>query len=91
MRLNRLGFRYVITVWLSISGLVLIPFAGPHVQNATVRDNILFGQPYERERYYRAIHTSALEKDIDVLPQGDATEIGERGAFFCLADEMAFM
>ncbi|TPX40109.1 hypothetical protein SeLEV6574_g06782 [Synchytrium endobioticum] len=49
------------------------------IQNATVRDNILFGQPYDRERYYRTLHTCALEKDISVLPQGDMTEIGERG------------
>ncbi|TPX30450.1 hypothetical protein SmJEL517_g06008 [Synchytrium microbalum] len=47
--------------------------------NATVKENILFGQPYNRERYYRALHSAALEKDIAVFPQGDQTDIGEKG------------
>eukprot|EP00271_Cylindrocystis_brebissonii_P007833 TRINITY_DN2165_c0_g1_i1.p1 TRINITY_DN2165_c0_g1~~TRINITY_DN2165_c0_g1_i1.p1 ORF type:complete len:1709 (-),score=349.89 TRINITY_DN2165_c0_g1_i1:1265-6391(-) len=47
--------------------------------NATVRDNILFGLPYEAERYDRAIRVSALARDLDLLSGGDLTEIGERG------------
>ncbi|KAJ1988194.1 hypothetical protein H4R33_002526 [Dimargaris cristalligena] len=49
------------------------------IQNATVRDNILFGQPYNEERYERVLKVCALEKDLMMLPQGDQTEIGERG------------
>ncbi|CAI5531000.1 unnamed protein product [Closterium sp. Naga37s-1] len=47
--------------------------------NATVRENILFGLPYDRQRYERAVTVSALERDLQLLPGGDLTEIGERG------------
>ncbi|CAI7863261.1 unnamed protein product [Closterium sp. NIES-53] len=47
--------------------------------NATVRDNILFGLPYDKQRYERAVQVSALERDMELLPGGDLTEIGERG------------
>eukprot|EP00897_Mesotaenium_endlicherianum_P001271 jgi/Mesen1/1171/ME000124S00204 len=47
--------------------------------NASVRDNVLFGLPYDRPRYQNAIRVSALERDLELLPGGDLTEIGERG------------
>lgn len=47
--------------------------------NATVRDNILFGSPFEYARYEKAIDVTALQHDLDLLPGGDLTEIGERG------------
>ncbi|CAI5495015.1 unnamed protein product [Closterium sp. Naga37s-1] len=36
--------------------------------NATVRDNILFGLPYDKQRYERAVEVSALERDLELLP-----------------------
>ncbi|XP_024518371.1 ABC transporter C family member 2 isoform X2 [Selaginella moellendorffii] len=47
--------------------------------NATVRDNVLFGAPYDPVRYNRAIEVSALAQDLQILAGGDLTEIGERG------------
>ncbi|POO04133.1 ATP-binding cassette containing protein [Trema orientale] len=47
--------------------------------NATVRDNILFGSAFEPARYEKAIDVTALRHDLDLLPGGDLTEIGERG------------
>ena len=47
--------------------------------DATVRDNILFGSPYDPLHYEKAIHVSVLEHDLQLLPGGDLTEIGERG------------
>ncbi|XP_073525888.1 uncharacterized protein [Phyllobates terribilis] len=47
--------------------------------NATVRENILFGSIFEEARYNRAIHVTSLGHDLDLLPGGDLTEIGERG------------
>ncbi|KAF3450335.1 hypothetical protein FNV43_RR06415 [Rhamnella rubrinervis] len=47
--------------------------------NATVRDNILFGSAFEPGRYEKAIDVTALQHDLDLLPGGDLTEIGERG------------
>ncbi|KAJ6886550.1 hypothetical protein NC651_027041 [Populus alba x Populus x berolinensis] len=47
--------------------------------NATVRDNILFGSPFDSARYEKAIDVTALQHDLDLLHGGDLTEIGERG------------
>ncbi|GJP66069.1 hypothetical protein CLOP_g22972 [Closterium sp. NIES-67] len=49
------------------------------IQNATVRDNILFGQPVDRARYSRVLQQCALQLDLALLAHGDATQIGERG------------
>ncbi|KAI8618287.1 P-loop containing nucleoside triphosphate hydrolase protein [Chytriomyces sp. MP71] len=49
------------------------------IQNASVKDNILFGRAYDRDRYLRAIRDCALEPDLNALPDGDQTSIGERG------------
>ncbi|GJE96593.1 ABC transporter [Phanerochaete sordida] len=49
------------------------------IQNATVRENITFGRPFEPERYWRAVRDACLEADIDMMPNGDLTEVGERG------------
>ncbi|KAI9447656.1 ABC transporter [Lactarius indigo] len=49
------------------------------IQNATIRDNICFGRPFEEGRYWKAIHDACLKPDLDVLPNGDMTEVGERG------------
>ncbi|KAF3338928.1 ABC transporter C family member 2-like protein [Carex littledalei] len=47
--------------------------------NATVRDNILFGSSFDPMRYEKAIEVTSLQHDLDLLPGGDLTEIGERG------------
>ncbi|KAJ8762659.1 hypothetical protein K2173_010680 [Erythroxylum novogranatense] len=49
------------------------------ILNATVRENILFGSQHEPQRYWKTIHVTALEHDLDTLPGHDLTEIGERG------------
>ncbi|KAG2055912.1 ABC protein [Suillus hirtellus] len=49
------------------------------IQNATLRDNITFGQPFEEDRYWRIIETACLLPDLQLLPDGDLTEIGEKG------------
>ncbi|KAJ3287921.1 hypothetical protein HK104_008405 [Borealophlyctis nickersoniae] len=49
------------------------------IMNATVRDNITFGRPYDEARYKRCIDMCALSRDLEILPGGDMTEIGERG------------
>ncbi|KAG8869673.1 hypothetical protein FRB97_000807 [Tulasnella sp. 331] len=51
----------------------------PWVQNATVRDNILFGQKEDDDRFDEVIHACALQADLDILPSGLETEIGEKG------------
>ncbi|GAA5825076.1 hypothetical protein JCM11251_006090 [Rhodosporidiobolus azoricus] len=49
------------------------------IYNSTVRENILFGQPFEEKRYWSAVRAACLLADFDQLPSGDLTEIGERG------------
>ncbi|XP_020088705.1 ABC transporter C family member 8-like isoform X3 [Ananas comosus] len=49
------------------------------IQSGTVRDNILFGKPFNKALYERAIKSCALDKDIGNFDHGDLTEIGQRG------------
>ncbi|KAG8909039.1 hypothetical protein FRC01_007192, partial [Tulasnella sp. 417] len=49
------------------------------IQNATVKENIIFGSPYDEERYCRVLKQCALERDLALFAAGDATEIGEKG------------
>ncbi|RHZ55383.1 hypothetical protein CDV55_103099 [Aspergillus turcosus] len=49
------------------------------IQNVTVRENILFGSDYDEEFYDRVIDACALRADLEIFPNGDQTEIGERG------------
>ncbi|KAK6334206.1 hypothetical protein TWF696_002707 [Orbilia brochopaga] len=49
------------------------------IQNANFRDNIIFGRPFDPVWYKKVVYACALKPDIDMLPNGDMTEIGERG------------
>uniref|UniRef100_A0AAR5P018 ABC-type glutathione-S-conjugate transporter n=1 Tax=Dendroctonus ponderosae TaxID=77166 RepID=A0AAR5P018_DENPD len=49
------------------------------IQNATLKDNILFGKSYDKDLYDKVIEGCALKPDFDMLPGGDQTEIGEKG------------
>ncbi|KAJ2618191.1 hypothetical protein EV177_000148 [Coemansia sp. RSA 1804] len=64
-------------------GLVLhdIAYVGQDtwLRNATFRENILFGEEYDKERYEEVLRVCALKPDLRIFPAGDETEIGERG------------
>ncbi|XP_066494056.1 ATP-binding cassette sub-family C member 12-like [Tiliqua scincoides] len=47
--------------------------------HGNVQENILFGEAYDKERYNLAIEVCGLKPDLELLPYGDMTEIGERG------------
>ncbi|SPQ98048.1 unnamed protein product (mitochondrion) [Plasmodiophora brassicae] len=49
------------------------------IQNTSLRDNVLFGQAYDAATYLRTIEDCCLIPDIEALPDGDRTEIGEKG------------
>ncbi|KAI2613941.1 P-loop containing nucleoside triphosphate hydrolase protein [Hypoxylon fragiforme] len=51
----------------------------PWIQSASLKDNILFGKPLDRDLYERVVQSCALTVDIESLADGDETEIGERG------------
>ena len=49
------------------------------IQNATIRDNILFHKKFDEDWYNQVIEACSLKHDLEILPSGDATEIGEKG------------
>ncbi|KAG0213738.1 hypothetical protein BGX28_003682 [Mortierella sp. GBA30] len=51
----------------------------PWIQNATIRENVLFDTPMDEDRYWRVIKACSLERDLDNLKYHDQTLIGERG------------
>ncbi len=51
----------------------------PWVMNASVRENIVFGHRWDPQFYEKTIKACALTEDFSILPDGDQTEVGERG------------
>ncbi|XP_067948319.1 multidrug resistance-associated protein 1-like [Watersipora subatra] len=49
------------------------------IQNATVRENILFGMPFDQKKYDTIVDAVALRPDFKILDHGDMTAIGEKG------------
>ncbi|GLE08118.1 hypothetical protein PINS_up019080 [Pythium insidiosum] len=64
---------------VAVRGSIAYVSQQPFIQNATVRDNITFGMPFDQKRYDEAVRVSSLKKDLAILPGGDLTEIGEKG------------
>uniref|UniRef100_A0A8C4DIN1 ATP-binding cassette, sub-family C (CFTR/MRP), member 8 n=1 Tax=Dicentrarchus labrax TaxID=13489 RepID=A0A8C4DIN1_DICLA len=60
-------------------GAVAYASQKPWLLNATLVENITFEMPMIKPRYKAVIEACSLQPDIDILPQGDQTEIGERG------------
>ena len=51
----------------------------PWIENATLRDNVLFGLPFLVSRYTSVIEACALDQDVATFEDGDLTEIGSHG------------
>ncbi|CAG0920359.1 unnamed protein product [Notodromas monacha] len=64
---------------VNISGSVAYVAQQAWIQNATLKDNILFGKPDNDRLYRRVVDGCALRSDFQILPAGDRTEIGEKG------------
>ncbi|KAL4947511.1 P-loop containing nucleoside triphosphate hydrolase protein [Aspergillus filifer] len=64
--------------WILDSAIAYVA-QNPWMENASIKENILFGLPYDRKRYRKALFASGLEKDMTVLPDGDLTDIGANG------------
>ncbi|XP_058808247.1 ATP-binding cassette sub-family C member 4-like isoform X2 [Phymastichus coffea] len=62
-----------------VSGEVSYASQEPWLFAGSVKDNILFGEAYDEERYDRVATVCALLEDLDQLPFGDKTLVGERG------------
>jgi len=50
----------------------------PWLRHQSIKDNILFGYPYDKDRYNAVVECCALRQDLDMLEDGDTTEIGAR-------------
>ena len=52
------------------------------ILNKSVRENVTLGSEFDEGRYEEALKTSELIADLEILPAGDKTEIGEKGSIF---------
>ncbi|KAJ2837511.1 hypothetical protein FBU31_001129, partial [Coemansia sp. 'formosensis'] len=76
-------YKYRDIIELSDEGLAIRDIAyvaqEAWLRNATIRENILFGEHYDASRYEEVLRVCALKPDFRILSAGDQTEIGERG------------
>ncbi|CAO2174791.1 unnamed protein product [Urochloa humidicola] len=49
------------------------------IQSGKIQDNIIFGKEMDSDKYARVLESCSLKKDLEILPFGDQTVIGERG------------
>ncbi|XP_056882196.1 ATP-binding cassette sub-family C member 4-like [Takifugu flavidus] len=65
---------------LTVSGQMTYASQQPWVYPGTIRSNILFGKEMDPQKYERVLKACALKRDLQLLPEGDLTLIGDRGA-----------
>ncbi|KAL7935404.1 P-loop containing nucleoside triphosphate hydrolase protein [Trichoderma chlorosporum] len=51
----------------------------PWIENATIKNNVLFGLPFDPIRYEKVLHACALSQDLSLFEDGDETEVGAQG------------
>lgn len=68
---------------LTVNGVVSYSSQEPWLFDATIRQNIIFTERYDPERYSKVVEVCSLERDLKLLPAGDLTIVGESGA--CLS------
>ncbi|KAJ8733841.1 hypothetical protein PYW07_014392 [Mythimna separata] len=64
---------------MEVNGTVSYASQDPWLFVGSVRQNILFGQSFQKQRYMEVCKVCALERDISLFPHGDKTVVGERG------------
>jgi ABC-type multidrug transport system fused ATPase/permease subunit len=64
---------------LKVCGTKAYVAQSPWIQSGKIEENILFGSEMDREKYERVLEACSLKKDLEVLPFGDQTIIGEKG------------
>ena len=64
---------------VSVNGSIAYVAQQAWIMNETLKNNILFNQPYDEAKYKKCLEACALEPDLKMLPGGDETEIGEKG------------
>lgn len=74
-----LGDLYKVTGTVTLRGSVAYVAQQPWVLNASVMENVVFGNPWDAEFYVETLKACALTDDLALLPNGDQTEVGDRG------------
>ncbi|GAU94483.1 hypothetical protein RvY_06252-2 [Ramazzottius varieornatus] len=74
-----LGLMEKVSGHVTVKGSIAYVTQQAWIQNMTLRDNILFGKPFNEQRYLTALEACALKRDLEILTDGDQTEIGEKG------------
>lgn len=64
---------------VQVHGTIAYVSQSAWIQTGSIRDNVLFGSALDNERYQDTLERCSLVKDLELLPYGDLTEIGERG------------
>lgn len=64
--------------WIIPSSIAFVS-QQPWIENASIKDNIIFGLPLDPIRYQEVIESCALPKDFEMLEDGDMTEVGAQG------------
>lgn len=65
---------------VKVTGNLTYASQQPWVYPGTIRSNILFGKELDPQRYEKVLKACALKKDMELLPEGDLTLVGDRGA-----------
>ena len=71
-------FRAPYTTWIIPKSIAFVAQT-PWIENASLKDNILFGLPFVEARYTLVLHACALLQDINIMEDGDSTEVGAHG------------
>ncbi|KAK0041417.1 multidrug resistance-associated protein 5 [Biomphalaria pfeifferi] len=74
-----LGRMQILDGDLKVSGSIAFVSQDPWIVNGTAKENILFGLPYDKEKYDRIIKATKLDIDFETFSAKDGVEIGDRG------------
>lgn len=75
-----LGEVHIIDGKVKVQGTISYASQESWIFGASVRQNIIFGELYDSQRYNRVVKVCALERDFEQFPEGDQTVVGERGS-----------
>ncbi|KAI9004380.1 P-loop containing nucleoside triphosphate hydrolase protein [Hyaloraphidium curvatum] len=64
---------------VALRGSIAYAAQSPWIQSASIRGNVLFGAPFNAERYAEVLRVCSLERDLATFPDGDFTVVGEKG------------
>ena len=76
---------------IEINGSISYAPQDPWVFSGSVRQNILFGQPFDEDRYFRVLQVCALQHDLKIWEQHDNTLVGQKGVILSGGEHFVFV